>query len=142
VHQDQGRRSVHCPVERHITILLHAGQIILRMPVIAAFPAANRRDFGANQAAINEIEREYLHAAVIACQLQVAIEESICKIRALSGDKIHHEKRDVAHYVDVTKIVTEFDAVKRRNAGRQAHQIGQVQVTMTFANVTMVDSVS
>ncbi len=54
--------------------------------------------------------------------------------------EVHGEKPDVGVDVGVTQVGIELDAVEGRYAGRQPHQVAEMQVAVAVAHEAVVEA--
>src|SRR5262249_2750733 len=76
---------------------------------------ADAGDLGPHQCAIDEIQTQNDEAWIVACLLQVAIQEPAGELRMAAVLQVHHDEGDLTEYVYPTQLVIEFDAVKDRD---------------------------
>jgi hypothetical protein len=103
---------------------------------------ADGRDLRAHHRAIDQEEAQHRQSAVVACRLQVAVEEALREVHAAAVVEVHHRERDLGHDVDPAQRRTEFDAVEHDDAIVVQHDVGEMQVAVAFAHEAAVAAVA
>jgi hypothetical protein len=91
-----------------------------------AFLPADRRDLGAHETPVNEIQVQHFDAVIVAGALEIAVQEMGREIPTSLCHEIHDQEGDVAKYIDSPQIGTELDTVEEGDAGRQAHEVTEM----------------
>src|SRR5687767_11050893 len=69
--------------------------------------------FCPDQCAVNDVKPQYRYSTIVACGLQVPIEESPGQIRSFAIHEIHDQKCCLRHDVDKPELIVELDAIER-----------------------------
>ena len=101
----------------------------------AGSQAAHQRP---HQCAVRLVEAQDPCAGVVAGTLQIGVEKPKRQVAATVCLQVHGHERHVAEHIDAAQRRGELDAVERRRLAVDQHRVGQMQVAMAFAHVTVV----
>ena len=103
----------------------------------AALGGADRADLGAHGGAVGGIEAQHADRRVIAAGFQIRVQEAVSQLRLPVVQQVHEGKRGVADDVDPAQRRIEIDAVERHRLFADQRDIGQMQVAVAFAHMTV-----
>ena len=107
---------------------LVAGDCLLGLP--------NGRNFGPHQCSVHRVEAQQEQGIEVTAEAQAFIDKLVGQPRLPMRYQIHVGKGPFAGGVDPAQVLAEFDAVKHLDMLVNEHQVGQMQVTMAFAQQT------
>ena len=74
---------------------------------------------------------------MVARPVEPGVHEAEGEVASVVGGKIHDDEGHVVDHVDPAQRRVEFNAVEGHHVAVKAHQVGQVQVAMAFADAAV-----
>ncbi len=96
--------------------------------------ARSRRDLGANERTVREIERQHREPRIVARPLEIRVQKAVREIGTTAILQIHHGEGDFAHHVDPAHLLVEFDAIEDDELAVDARDVAQMEVAMALAH--------
>ena len=107
---------------------------------IHRLPQPQDSDFGAHHGAIHPVKIQYGHSGIIPGQFEIAVQKTVGEIVRAMTLKRHDREGDFAHGVDPAQIGVKLDAIKQLGLAGEPHDIAQMKIAMTLADLTSGDA--
>ena len=87
MHDDETRPAGVDPASGYGAVVSRFLAILISLGVMHSFDASDRRDLGANQCVINDIQPEQRYAGVVATALEISVDERVGEAASLRGPR-------------------------------------------------------